>query len=143
MDLAAALTHYAVPSLFPALLFMVSLLGVFGQGKRTTDAVLQIVASSGRNRRSTPYGRLSSSWSTCHQPVSRWRSVWPARCGRHRVATSRDRAPMKFAATGRTPSDQIRQGQAHRTLVDDEDTGRNLGSRNRSAEVSTVPGRMP
>lgn len=42
-DLAAALTYYAVLSLFPALLVMVSLLGVFGQGKRTTDAVLGII----------------------------------------------------------------------------------------------------
>ncbi|MBV9353124.1 MAG: YihY/virulence factor BrkB family protein, partial [Mycobacterium sp.] len=46
-DLAAALTYYAVLSLFPALLVMVSLLGVFGQGKRTTDAVLQIVGDLG------------------------------------------------------------------------------------------------
>ena len=43
-DLAAALTYYAVLSLFPALLVMVSLLGVFGQGRRTTDAVLEIAA---------------------------------------------------------------------------------------------------
>lgn len=42
-DLAAALTYYAVLSLFPALVAMVSLLGVFGQGQRTTDAVLQTV----------------------------------------------------------------------------------------------------
>lgn len=42
-DLAAALTYYAVLSLFPALLVMVSLLGVFGQGRRTTDAVLAVV----------------------------------------------------------------------------------------------------
>ncbi|MHC9292996.1 YihY/virulence factor BrkB family protein [Mycobacterium sp. LTG2003] len=40
-DLAAALTYYAVLSLFPALLVMVSLLGVFGQGQRTTDAMLE------------------------------------------------------------------------------------------------------
>jgi membrane protein len=43
-DLAAALTYYAVLSLFPALVVMVSLLGVFGQGRRTTDAVVDIVA---------------------------------------------------------------------------------------------------
>jgi membrane protein len=43
-DLAAALTYYAVLSLFPAILVVVSLLGVFGQGRRTTDAVLEIVA---------------------------------------------------------------------------------------------------
>lgn len=42
-DLAAALTYYAVLSLFPALVVVVSLLGVFGQGKRTSDAVLGIV----------------------------------------------------------------------------------------------------
>ena len=42
-DMAAALTYYAVLSLFPALVVMVSLLGMFGQGQRTTDAVLQIV----------------------------------------------------------------------------------------------------
>ena len=46
-DLAAALTYYAVLSLFPALLVMVSLLGVVGQGKRTTDAVLQVIRDLG------------------------------------------------------------------------------------------------
>ncbi|MGE5695029.1 MAG: YihY/virulence factor BrkB family protein [Candidatus Sericytochromatia bacterium] len=46
-DLAAALTYYAVLSIFPALVVMVSLLGVFGQGKRTTDAVLEIVRQLG------------------------------------------------------------------------------------------------
>lgn len=42
-DLAAALTYYAVLSVFPALVVMVSLLGVFGQGRRTIDALLDIV----------------------------------------------------------------------------------------------------
>jgi membrane protein len=46
-DLAAALTYYAVLSLFPALMVIVSLLGVFGQGQRTTDAVLQIIDDLG------------------------------------------------------------------------------------------------
>jgi membrane protein len=46
-DLAAALTYYAVLSLFPALLAAVSLLGVFGQGQRTTDTVLGIVGDLG------------------------------------------------------------------------------------------------
>jgi membrane protein len=41
-DLAAALTYYAVLSLFPAVLVVVSLLGVFGKGQRTTDAVLDV-----------------------------------------------------------------------------------------------------
>lgn len=46
-DLAAALTYYAVLSLFPAILAVVSLLGVFGQGQSTVDAVLQIVGDLG------------------------------------------------------------------------------------------------
>lgn len=41
-DLAAALTYYAVLSIFPALVVVVSLLGVFGQGQRTVDALLDI-----------------------------------------------------------------------------------------------------
>lgn len=39
-DLAAALTYFTVLSVFPALLAVVSLLGVFGQGQHTTDAIL-------------------------------------------------------------------------------------------------------
>ena len=46
-DLAAALTYYAVLSIFPALVVIVSLLGVFGQGQRTTESLLQIVADLG------------------------------------------------------------------------------------------------
>ncbi|WP_242456285.1 YihY/virulence factor BrkB family protein [Mycolicibacterium sp. P1-18] len=46
-DLAAALTYYAVLSVFPALVVVVSLLGVFGQGKSTTDAILQIAGEVG------------------------------------------------------------------------------------------------
>jgi membrane protein len=42
-DLAAALTYYTVLALFPALVVVVSLLGVFGQGRRTTDSILQII----------------------------------------------------------------------------------------------------
>jgi membrane protein len=38
-DLAASLTYFAVLSLFPALLALVSLLGVFGQGEATTQAI--------------------------------------------------------------------------------------------------------
>ena len=46
-DLAAALTYYAILSVFPALVVMVSLLGVFGQGQRTTDALLEMVGQLG------------------------------------------------------------------------------------------------
>jgi membrane protein len=43
-DLAAALTYYSVLSLFPALLALVSLLGLFGQAEKTTGALLEIVS---------------------------------------------------------------------------------------------------
>lgn len=46
-DLAAALTYYSVLSLFPALLALVSLLGVFGQGEKTVDAVMQMIDELG------------------------------------------------------------------------------------------------
>ena len=42
-DLAAALTYYSVLSMFPALLALVSLLGIFGQPEKTTGALLEIV----------------------------------------------------------------------------------------------------
>lgn len=43
-DSAAALTYFAVLSIFPALLALVSLLGVFGQGQRTVDALLGLAS---------------------------------------------------------------------------------------------------
>ncbi|WP_210425933.1 YhjD/YihY/BrkB family envelope integrity protein, partial [Salmonella enterica] len=39
-DIAASLTYYAVLSVFPALIAIFSLLGVVGQGKAASDAVL-------------------------------------------------------------------------------------------------------
>lgn len=42
-DLAAALTYYAVLSLFPALLALVSLVGLFGDPEKTSTALLEIV----------------------------------------------------------------------------------------------------
>jgi len=46
-DLAAALTYYALLSIFPAAIALVSLLGVFGQGRDTTNALLDIVKDLG------------------------------------------------------------------------------------------------
>ncbi len=43
-DLAAALTYFAVLSIFPGLLAIVSLLGVFGQGEQTAQAILDLLA---------------------------------------------------------------------------------------------------
>jgi membrane protein len=46
-DWAAALTYYAVLSIFPALIVFVALLGLFGQGQSTVDTLLGIVEDVG------------------------------------------------------------------------------------------------
>ena len=47
-DLAAALTYYSVLALFPGLLAVVSLLGIFGQGPSTTQTMLDIIRQIGQ-----------------------------------------------------------------------------------------------
>jgi membrane protein len=46
-DLAAALTYYAVLSLFPAAIALISVLGLVGQGRATVDSVLRVVSNLG------------------------------------------------------------------------------------------------
>jgi len=46
-DRAAALTYYAVLSIFPALIALVSIVGLFGDPKATTDSLSEIVESVG------------------------------------------------------------------------------------------------
>jgi membrane protein len=46
-DWAAALTYYGLLSLFPALIAMVSLLGLFGDPKTTTGSLTEIITSIG------------------------------------------------------------------------------------------------
>ncbi len=46
-DWAAALTYYSVLSVFPGLLVLVSLLGLFGQQPQTTDSLLRIIGDLG------------------------------------------------------------------------------------------------
>src|SRR4051794_5274204 len=46
-DWAAALTYYAVLALFPALIVLVALVGLFGQYPQTTNALLDILRQVG------------------------------------------------------------------------------------------------
>jgi len=46
-DWAAALTYYGVLSMFPALIAITSLIGLFGDPRKTTDALLGIVSTLG------------------------------------------------------------------------------------------------
>ena len=47
LDWAAALTFFALLSLFPALVLMVALLGVFGQYPETIDSMAEILTGAG------------------------------------------------------------------------------------------------
>lgn len=88
-DLAAALTYYAVLSLFPALLALVSLLGIFGQGQKTVDSVLQMVDDLGPSSAVDTLRVRWSSSSTPPPPVSRWSSVYSVPCGRRPAMSAR------------------------------------------------------
>jgi membrane protein len=55
-DLAAALTYYAVLALFPALLAVVSLLGLFGQDQQGTDALMGVIRDLAPNAADTLQG---------------------------------------------------------------------------------------
>jgi membrane protein len=46
-DWAAALTYYGLLSLFPALIAMVSLIGIFGDPKATTESITEIITEIG------------------------------------------------------------------------------------------------
>src|SRR5919107_5876006 len=46
-DWAAALTYYGLLSLFPALIAMVSLIGIFGDPKSTTSSLTEIITEIG------------------------------------------------------------------------------------------------
>jgi membrane protein len=46
-DWAAALTYYGLLSLFPALIAMVSLIGIFGDPKTTTQSLTEIITEIG------------------------------------------------------------------------------------------------
>ena len=46
-DLAAALTHYAMLALFPALLALLSLVGLVGQGPTTASTIIDVIRTAG------------------------------------------------------------------------------------------------
>src|SRR5215218_8962868 len=46
-DWAAALTYYAILALFPALIVLVALVGLFGQYPQTTDSLIDILRQAG------------------------------------------------------------------------------------------------
>src|SRR3954463_4441153 len=59
-DWAAALTYYGVLALFPALIAMGSLVGIFGDPASTTKTVTEIVSKIGPSSAPTPSPARSS-----------------------------------------------------------------------------------
>ncbi|MBW9205897.1 YihY/virulence factor BrkB family protein [Mumia sp. zg.B53] len=49
LDLAAALTYYSVLALFPMMIALLSLVGLFGQGRETVDTLLGVLRDVGAN----------------------------------------------------------------------------------------------
>ena len=81
-DIAAALTYYAVLAMFPAVIALLSLVSLVGQGRRRSKTVLEILTQVGAGSvAKTLQGRCSSS-ATPPVPASRSSSACSARCGR-------------------------------------------------------------
>ena len=56
-DLAASLTYYSVQAMFPAIIAAVSTIGLFGNGQKTTDSVIEAIAKIvGKNKDDIPEG---------------------------------------------------------------------------------------
>ncbi len=91
-DWSAALTYYAVLSIFPGVIVFVSLLGLFGQGTGTVDKLIDIVGEIG-----VPQDALDSLRGPIEDVVnqqgsrrgSRWCSASPARSGRPPATSAR------------------------------------------------------
>ena len=86
------LTYYAVLSLFAAVLAVVSLVGVVGQGPIATDALLKFVADIGNPEGSTPSAVRCSQSAVPPAPASRSSWLWPPPCGPRRAAGPPPRA---------------------------------------------------
>ena len=80
-DLAAALTYYSVLAIFPALIALMSLVGVFGQRRESIDRSWRSSRRWSPATRSTGSGSRSPSSPPRRAPGSRWSSVCSVRSG--------------------------------------------------------------
>ncbi len=93
-DLAAALTYFGVLSLFPALLALVSLLGVVGQAEQTTQTLTRDGARSGQPAEwPRPSASRSSSSPARRRPAYPDRRSWPAPSGPPPAMSGRSDGP--------------------------------------------------
>src|SRR3954469_18919449 len=95
-DWAAALTYYAVLALFPAMIVLVALLGLFGQYPQTTNELLDLTRQVG--------GPAGAGGSVC-RPMHAMRSRVPSTTScRARVAPARSSASACWPLSGRRPA---------------------------------------
>jgi hypothetical protein len=88
-DWAAALTYYGLLSLFPALIALVAILGLFGDPATTTKTVTEIVTKLGPSSAADTFARSSRSPRIRVRPGSCSSSGWLRRCGRHQATSAR------------------------------------------------------
>ena len=82
-DLAAALTYYAVLALFPAVIALLSLVGLFGKGPKTVETIAEIVDDVGAG-----VGRRHASSRPWTSSLPRARAAGVAFVDRSRAARS-------------------------------------------------------
>jgi membrane protein len=91
-DLAAALTYYAVLALFPAAIALLSLVGLFGQGPKTVDTLMNIVSGAGGSSVANTLRPTLETLSTPRLPALGSSSACWARCGRRQATSVRSGA---------------------------------------------------
>ncbi len=99
-DRAAALTYYGVLAIFPAILALVSVLGLVGASatQPLIDNLGKVAPGEARNIFTTAVANLEKSQAT---GVSCSSSAWPAPCGRHRDTWPHSSAPRTRSTTSR------------------------------------------
>src|SRR5512132_1402728 len=83
-DWAAALTYYGLLSLFPALIALVSIVGLVGDPATTTKAITDMVTKLGPSSAADTFAgprRIAGPPASCSS------SGWPPRCGRRRATS--------------------------------------------------------
>ena len=93
-DWAAALTYYGLLSLFPALIAMVSLIGLFGDPQTTTAKLTEIITELGPESAAETFeGPIDRSPKAAAPPASPSSSASPPRSGRPRATSAPSSAP--------------------------------------------------
>ena len=102
-DWAAALTYYGLLSLFPALIALVSIVGLVGDPPTTTKAITDIVTKLGPSTAADTFaGPIKSITSNRgSRRASCSSSAWPPRCGRPRATSAPSCAPRTSSARRR------------------------------------------